>query len=39
MIRGLVDAGCRYVQIDAPSYTAYVDAPSLDEMKRAVKIR
>ncbi|MGZ8445519.1 MAG: hypothetical protein ACXWXZ_19160, partial [Candidatus Binatia bacterium] len=34
MIRGLVDAGCRYVQIDAPSYTAYVDAPSLDEMKK-----
>jgi 5-methyltetrahydropteroyltriglutamate--homocysteine methyltransferase len=33
MIRSLVDAGCRYVQIDAPSYTAYVDAPSLDEMK------
>src|SRR4029077_18585587 len=27
------EAGCRYVQIDAPSYTAYVDAPSLDEMK------
>jgi 5-methyltetrahydropteroyltriglutamate--homocysteine methyltransferase len=33
MIRSLVDAGCRYVQIDAPSYTAYVDAPSLDEMR------
>lgn len=33
LIRGLVEAGCRYVQIDAPSYTAYVDAPSLDEMK------
>ncbi len=33
MIRSLIDAGCRYVQIDAPSYTAYVDAPSLDEMK------
>jgi 5-methyltetrahydropteroyltriglutamate--homocysteine methyltransferase len=33
MIRGLVDAGCRYVQIDAPSYTAYVDAPSVNEMK------
>ena len=33
MIRGLVEAGCRYVQIDAPSYTAYVDGPSLDEMK------
>lgn len=29
IIRGLVDAGCRYVQIDAPGYTAYVDAPSL----------
>ena len=34
MIRSLIDAGCRYVQIDAPSYTAYVDAPSLDEMKQ-----
>ncbi|HEY7553380.1 MAG TPA: methionine synthase [Candidatus Binatia bacterium] len=33
MIRSLVDAGCRYVQIDAPSYTAYVDAPSLEEMR------
>jgi methionine synthase II (cobalamin-independent) len=33
MIRSLVDAGCRYVQIDAPSYTAYVDAPSLEEIK------
>src|SRR6185295_6843817 len=33
MVRGLMDAGCRYVQIDAPSYTAYVDAPSLQEMR------
>lgn len=33
MIRSLVDAGCRYVQIDAPSYTAYVDAPSIEEMR------
>jgi 5-methyltetrahydropteroyltriglutamate--homocysteine methyltransferase len=33
MIRSLIDAGCGYVQIDAPSYTAYVDAPSLNEMK------
>jgi len=33
MIRSLIDAGCRYVQIDAPSYTAYVDGPSLDEMR------
>ncbi len=34
MIRGLVDAGCRYVQIDAPGYTAYVDPPSLAAMRR-----
>lgn len=34
MIRSLIDAGCRYVQIDAPSYTAYVDARSVDEMKK-----
>jgi 5-methyltetrahydropteroyltriglutamate--homocysteine methyltransferase len=33
MIRSLIDAGCRYIQIDAPSYTAYVDGPSLSEMK------
>ncbi len=33
MIRQLVDAGCRYVQIDAPGYTAYVDEPSLAAMR------
>src|SRR6185503_5242992 len=33
MIRGLVDAGCRYVHIDAPGYTAYVDEPSLAAMR------
>ena len=33
MIQGLVDAGCRYVHIDAPGYTAYVDPPSLDAMR------
>jgi len=33
IIRGLVDAGCRYVQIDAPGYTAYVDPPSLQAMR------
>jgi 5-methyltetrahydropteroyltriglutamate--homocysteine methyltransferase len=33
MIRGLADAGCRYVQIDAPGYTAYVDPPSLKAMR------
>ena len=33
IVRGLVDAGCRYVQIDAPGYTAYVDPPSLEAMR------
>ena len=33
IVRGLVDAGCPYVQIDAPSYTAYVDAPSRAQME------
>jgi len=33
IIAGLVEAGCRYVQIDAPGYTAYVDRPSLDAMR------
>jgi 5-methyltetrahydropteroyltriglutamate--homocysteine methyltransferase len=33
MIRELADAGCPYVQIDAPGYTAYVDAPSLGQMR------
>lgn len=34
MIAALVSAGCRYVQIDAPGYTAYVDPPSLEAMRR-----
>jgi 5-methyltetrahydropteroyltriglutamate--homocysteine methyltransferase len=29
-----VDSGCRYIQIDAPGYTAYVDPPSLAAMRR-----
>jgi 5-methyltetrahydropteroyltriglutamate--homocysteine methyltransferase len=33
IVRGLVDAGCRYIQIDAPGYTAYVDPPSLQAMR------
>ena len=33
IIAGLVAAGCRYVQIDAPGYTAYVDQPSLKTMR------
>jgi len=33
MIVALVDAGCRYVHIDAPGLTAYVDEPSLAAMR------
>jgi 5-methyltetrahydropteroyltriglutamate--homocysteine methyltransferase len=33
IIRGLVEAGCRYIQIDAPGYTAYVDKVSLERMR------
>ena len=33
IISGLVAEECRYVQIDAPGYTAYVDGPSLDAMR------
>jgi 5-methyltetrahydropteroyltriglutamate--homocysteine methyltransferase len=33
IIGQLVAAGCRYIQIDAPGYTAYVDQVSLDRMR------
>jgi 5-methyltetrahydropteroyltriglutamate--homocysteine methyltransferase len=33
MITELVNAGCRYIQIDAPGYTAYVDKISLERMR------
>lgn len=33
MISELVAAGCQYVQIDAPGYTAYVDEVSLQRMR------
>ena len=33
MVSELIYAGCPYVQIDAPGYTAYVDAPSLATMR------
>ena len=33
IIRELIEAGCRYIQIDAPGYTAYVDQVSLDRMR------
>ncbi len=33
IVRQLADTGCPYVQMDAPSYTAYVDTRSLEKMK------
>ena len=33
MVAALIEAGCPYVQIDAPGYTAYVDEPSLQAMR------
>jgi 5-methyltetrahydropteroyltriglutamate--homocysteine methyltransferase len=33
IITELVAAGCRYIQIDAPGYTAYVDRVSLERMR------
>jgi 5-methyltetrahydropteroyltriglutamate--homocysteine methyltransferase len=33
MIAEVVDAGCRYVQIDAPGYTAYGDPTLLQQMR------
>jgi 5-methyltetrahydropteroyltriglutamate--homocysteine methyltransferase len=33
MIAELVEAGCKYIQIDAPGYTAYVDKVSLERMR------
>ncbi len=33
MIAEVIAAGCRYVQIDEPGYTAYVDQVSLDVMR------
>ena len=33
IVSGLVDAGCRYVQLDEPSYTGYVDPPTVARMR------
>jgi 5-methyltetrahydropteroyltriglutamate--homocysteine methyltransferase len=33
MIAGLVDAGCKYIHIDAPGFTAYMDDVSLERMR------
>jgi len=34
MIQEAVDAGCRYIQIDEPGYTAYVDPPLIEAMHK-----
>jgi len=33
IVTSLVDAGCRYIHIDAPGFTAYVDQPTLAQMR------
>jgi 5-methyltetrahydropteroyltriglutamate--homocysteine methyltransferase len=33
VVASLAEAGCRYVHIDAPGFTAYVDPPSLAQMR------
>jgi 5-methyltetrahydropteroyltriglutamate--homocysteine methyltransferase len=33
IIKSVVDAGCRYIHVDAPGYTAYVDEPSKQQMR------
>ena len=33
MVAELIEAGCRYIHIDAPGFTAYVDPPSLAAMR------
>jgi len=33
IVASLIAAGCRYVHIDAPGFTAYIDPPSLEEMR------
>jgi len=33
IVTSLVAAGCRYVHIDAPGFTAYIDPPSLEQMR------
>ena len=39
MITELVAAGCRYMHIDAPGFTAYVDDVSLERMRAAARTR
>ena len=34
IVASLTEAGCRYVHIDAPGFTAYIDPPSLEQMRK-----
>ncbi|MGH7906997.1 MAG: cobalamin-independent methionine synthase II family protein, partial [Candidatus Binataceae bacterium] len=34
IVTALIASGCRYIHIDEPGYTAYVDSPSLDAMRQ-----
>ena len=33
MVMGMIDAGCRHIQLDEPSYTGYVDPPTLERLR------
>lgn len=33
IVESLIKAGCRYIHIDAPGFTAYVDKPTMEQMK------
>ena len=33
IVESLVKAGCRYIHIDAPGFTAYVDKPTMEQMR------
>jgi 5-methyltetrahydropteroyltriglutamate--homocysteine methyltransferase len=35
IVAGLVDAGCPYIQLDAPSYTRFIDPASLADLRAA----
>src|ERR1700691_5897249 len=34
IVSSLVEAGCRYVHIDAPGFPAYIDPPSMEQMRK-----
>jgi 5-methyltetrahydropteroyltriglutamate--homocysteine methyltransferase len=34
IVSSLVEAGCCYVHIDAPGFTAYIDPPSFEQMRK-----